>query len=177
MAPQLAVEHPQHVAVELGGHALGVVVGGDQAAGVLDQVGAEQQRVARAPARRPASARNRARLGGLEVADGAAEEGDEPAAAGGQRAEVVVEVADDAVDLDARVALGEHRRRPAQDALGHVEGDEAAQPPAWRRTASRRRRVLSDVPEPSSMTVSACRPRRRSSAATAREDLPLAPVG
>ena len=39
--------HVQHVAVELGGHAGGVVVGGHQAVGVLHQVGAEQERVAR----------------------------------------------------------------------------------------------------------------------------------
>ena len=39
-------EHAQHVAVELGGHAGGVVVGGDEAVDVLHEVGAEQERVA-----------------------------------------------------------------------------------------------------------------------------------
>ena len=43
---QLAVEHMQHVAVELGRHAGGVVVGGDEALGVLDQIGADHKRVA-----------------------------------------------------------------------------------------------------------------------------------
>ena len=39
--------HAQHVAVELGGDARGVVVGGHEPARVLHQVGAEQERVAR----------------------------------------------------------------------------------------------------------------------------------
>ena len=43
---ELAVEHAQHVAVELRGHARGVVVGGDEAVDVLHQVGAEQEGVA-----------------------------------------------------------------------------------------------------------------------------------
>ena len=43
---ELAVEHAQHVAVELGGHAGGVVVGGDEPVDVLHEVGAEQERVA-----------------------------------------------------------------------------------------------------------------------------------
>ena len=43
---QLPVDDPQHVAVELGGHARRVVVRAQEPAGVLDQVGAEQERVA-----------------------------------------------------------------------------------------------------------------------------------
>ena len=43
---ELAVEDREHVLVELGGDALGVVVGGLEAAAVLDQVGAEQEVVA-----------------------------------------------------------------------------------------------------------------------------------
>ena len=46
---QLAVEHVEHVAVELGGDPGGVVVGGDQAGPVLDQVGAEQEAGRRGP--------------------------------------------------------------------------------------------------------------------------------
>ena len=42
---QLAVEDVQHVAVERGGDPLGVVVGGQQAGPVLDQVGPEQEAV------------------------------------------------------------------------------------------------------------------------------------
>ena len=44
---ELAVEHEQHVAVELGGDPGAVVVGGDQPGPVLDQVGAEQEPVVR----------------------------------------------------------------------------------------------------------------------------------
>jgi hypothetical protein len=40
---ELAVDHAQDVAIELGGHAGGVVVGGLDDRRVLDQVGAEQQ--------------------------------------------------------------------------------------------------------------------------------------
>jgi len=47
IAVELAVEHPQDVLVELGGDAAGVVVGGLEAARLLDQVGAEQDPVAR----------------------------------------------------------------------------------------------------------------------------------
>ena len=44
---ELAVEHAEHVLVELGRDAGGVVVGGLERVAVLDQVGAEQQAVAR----------------------------------------------------------------------------------------------------------------------------------
>ena len=49
---ELAVEHAQHVAVELGGHAGGVVVGGDEPVDVLHEVGAEEERVAGLEGRR-----------------------------------------------------------------------------------------------------------------------------
>ena len=45
---ELSVDHPEHIAVELGGDALRVVVGGLQHRGVLDEVGSEQQAVIRA---------------------------------------------------------------------------------------------------------------------------------
>ena len=53
-APSSRLITSQHVEVELGGHAGRVVVGGDQHVRVLDQVGAEQQPVARLAARRAA---------------------------------------------------------------------------------------------------------------------------
>ena len=138
---QLAVEHPEHVAVELGGDAGRVVVGRDQASRVLDEVGAEQQRVTREQGRREVVEQTSA-IGGLVVADRAAEERNEPPAAGGDRAEVVVEVADDAVDLEAGVALGEVRGRPPEDALGHVERDEAPKLSARRERVEERARLV-----------------------------------
>ena len=47
VAVELAVEDVQDVAVELGGHTGGVVVGGDEPGGVLHEVGAEEQPVPR----------------------------------------------------------------------------------------------------------------------------------
>ena len=94
---QLAVDHRQQVAVERRGDAGGVVVGGLEHGRVLDQVGAEQQPVLRAQQRGRASAGTPPRAG-REVADRAAEEGDHARAlGGGQRVEVALEVAEDAV--------------------------------------------------------------------------------
>ncbi len=44
---ELAVDHGEHIAIEPGRHARAVVIGADQPAGVLDQVGAQQQGVTR----------------------------------------------------------------------------------------------------------------------------------
>ena len=82
---QLAVEHREHVAVELRRHALRVVVRGLQPRDVLHQVGARAGTRRRAPAAAATSSRKRARCGRLEVADGAAEEGDEPRPPRGRR--------------------------------------------------------------------------------------------
>ena len=98
---ELAVHDVQHVAVELGGDAGGVVVGGDEPVDVLHEVGAEQERVAGAePGRELGEERGARRR--REVADRAAEERDQAAAAGGQRAEVALEVADDGVHATRR---------------------------------------------------------------------------
>ena len=50
VGPELTVHDVQHVAVELGRDARRVVVGGDQAVGILHEVGAEEERVARGEA-------------------------------------------------------------------------------------------------------------------------------
>ncbi len=95
---QLAVQHRQHVLVELGGDAAGVVVGGLEAFPSLDQVGAEQEPVLGAHQLREAGEELVAGVR-IEVADRAAEEGDEAAAvAVGDALEVVLEVADQAAD-------------------------------------------------------------------------------
>ena len=80
---ELAVEDGEDVLVELGGDAGGVVVGGLEAGAVLDQVGAEQEVVAGAEQRRDPLEEGVA-LARVEVADRAAEEGDQPRA--GRRA-------------------------------------------------------------------------------------------
>nr|WP_245963640.1 hypothetical protein [Terracoccus luteus] len=100
VGPQLAVDDVQHVGDEGGGHPAAVVVGGDEPVGALDEVGAEQEPVAGLEA-----VVQRAEEGGalldVDVADGAAEEGDEPAAAPGQAPEVEGEVADEGLDREA----------------------------------------------------------------------------
>ena len=78
---ELAVEHAQHVAVELGGDALGVVVGRLEHARVLDEVGAHQQVVLRAEQARDL-AQEAAPAARREVADRAAEERDDARALG-----------------------------------------------------------------------------------------------
>ena len=81
---ELAVHHREHVLVELGGDALRVVVRGFEAVDVLHEIEAEQQVVVGAE---PVGdlAQELARAPGGEVADRAAEERDEPAAAAGDR--------------------------------------------------------------------------------------------
>ena len=66
---------------------------------------------------------------GLEVADGAAEEGDEPAAPGRQQRQVLLEVADHGVDLDAGVLRGDLLAGRGEHRLVDVEGHEAPQRP------------------------------------------------
>jgi hypothetical protein len=86
---------------------------------------------------------------GGQVADRAAEERDEPRAAVGELTEVRLEVADDRVDRDP-VLVGDRGRRGPQGGFADVEGGEGAQRPR----ASRSSRVFSEVPEPSSTSVS-----------------------
>ena len=78
---QLPVDHREHVLVELCGDSSAVVVGGLEPADVLHEIGAEQQAVAGLQSVGQIGEELFA-LGRLEVADRAAEEGDEPAAAG-----------------------------------------------------------------------------------------------
>ena len=103
---ELAVDDVQDVAVERRGDARGVVVGGLDDRRVLDEVGAEQQAVARRAATWPSRA-GTPPAAGQEVADRAAEERDDarcrPRA--GRSVEMALEVADDAVDAQPRVVL------------------------------------------------------------------------
>src|SRR5205085_9739975 len=96
-------------AVELGGDAGAVVVSRLQAVDVLDQVGAEQQRISGSHAGRHPGQEDSALVGG-QIADRAPEEGDHPPTAGGDAVEVVLEVAHDGVDVHALVLGGDGGR-------------------------------------------------------------------
>ena len=121
---ELAVEHREHVLVELGGDAAGVVVGGLEPRSVLDQVGAEQEAGPRGPSALAIRARNSRRWLRVEVADRAAEEGDQAAAvAVGDALEVVLEVADEAAHREARVLVDQQLGGLVGDLLGDVDRD------------------------------------------------------
>ena len=149
---ELAVEHVEDVLVELGGDPGGVVVGGLEPGPVLDQVGAEQEAVARVHQGRDPG-EERAPRRGAEVADRAAEEGDQRALLARHPLEVGLVVADDAVDAQAPYSSTSSRGGPPGDLLGDV--DRARRPRARRRRASRRAgtRVFAAEPEPSSIRV------------------------
>ena len=82
-APELVIQHPEHVPVELGGDALGVVVGRLDARDILPEIHAHEEAVTR-PHRRAHPREQPDRRRRIEVPDRAAEEGvTAPAAAGG----------------------------------------------------------------------------------------------
>ena len=166
------VQDREHVVVELGRDSGSVVVGGLERPPVLDQVGAQEEAVVgleqvRDPAQEAGA------LLRLEVADRAAEEGDQPRAA------------------RAGCARGRARsRRPcrgrrssyssaiasavvARDLLGDV--DRARRREGIRRRASRRaaRGSSRPSPEPSSISVAGPPRRVRDAGGVALEDRPL----
>ena len=143
-------------------------------AAVLHQVGAEQQVVA--GAHRGVAARRGTwrRSAGTQVADGAAQEGDEPSSrrsgsgrgGGGSRRPPRAP--------QPRVLLDEPGRGLAQELVAHVEGHVARAVGPDARMASSSSRVLSHAPAPSSTSVSA--PARPAiSAACSVEEPPLGP--
>jgi len=126
---EFGVQHGQDVLVERGGDPGGVVVGGDQCGRILYEIGAEQQRVAVAEA--PAhGGEELAALSGEQVADGAAEEGDEDPGIRALipwNAQVILKVGDHGVYGEARI-LGEHPPpRRQQGRLADVDGHVPAQ--------------------------------------------------
>ena len=126
---EVRVEHVQDVAVELRRHAGRVVVGGLEPGAVLDEVGADQQAVVRAE--QPATCAACAGALRGEVADRAAEERDRRAAARPARdpVEVALEVADDAVDREARDTRPRARRRVRTPTRRRRPGRSAQLPP------------------------------------------------
>ena len=86
--------------------------------------------------------------------------------------EVALEVADDGVDADAGILVGDGCGRVAQRRLADVERRRTAAACRRRASASSSSRVFSEVPDPSSTSVSA--PVTRGDVAGARvEDRPL----
>ena len=172
---QLRVHAREQVLVEGGGHAERIVVGEQQVALGLDEVGAEQQRVARAQG--PADLREElARGGRIEVADVRAEEEDEHRAAVGPVARGVAQpllvgraVADDRDVLEApERALGElERRRRDVDQVDRAPGAAAA------RSASAIIASFSPLPQPSSTSVTGSPTRRHHLRREPREQAPL----
>src|SRR5580698_8699017 len=131
---EFPVDHHEHVAVERGGHPGRVVVGAQQPADVLHQVGAQQERVPRTQ-RRADLCQEAGAYPGLEVADGGAYERDSPPPPGRNGPDVVLKITDERRDRQPgelggeRVAgLGEHGRVD-------VERDELAQGPAVQQRA------------------------------------------
>ncbi len=128
----------------------GVVVGGLERRAVLHQVGAEQEPVLGAEEVRDAREEAGA-LGGLEVADRAAEEGDHARALERHALEVALEVADQAVDGDpysAAIASAVSAVISSEMSTGAY----ARRHPAP-RIASRSTRVFAAEPDPSSINV------------------------
>jgi hypothetical protein len=95
--------------------------------GVLDQIGAEQQAVLRPQAAREGASEAPARAS-QEVAQRAAEEDHDPGSPRrGERVEVALEVAEDALHAHARVVLDELLGARAQHGFRDVEGDVAVE--------------------------------------------------
>ena len=128
---ELAVDHREDVAVERGRHPGRVVVGGFEDSDVLDEVRPEQEVVV-GPERRGEVAQEGAARARQEVADRAAEEGDDPGDPGRRGrdpVQVALEVADDPVDFEAGIGGEELFRAGTDDGAVDVEGDVAAQRP------------------------------------------------
>src|SRR5699024_8848801 len=125
---QFAVEHLEHVAVEIGGDARGVVIRRHQAGGFFDQVQSQEKYLTRVHrvgkvGEAPAALLRRV------VADRAAQERDQSGAGSGQQVEVAVDVGDDRLDGQPRALVRERGGRLAKRAATHVDGDVALQGP------------------------------------------------
>ena len=112
-----------------------------ETAGVLDEVGAEEERILVGHGgdhvREELGARRR-----RQVADGAAEERDQAPSAGGEQVEVVLEVADDGVDVEARVLGDDGAGCASKGRLADVEGNEPAQHAAVSQRGQEQARLL-----------------------------------
>ena len=130
-----------------------VVVGSLDQRGVLHEVDAEQESIARRESRGNGPEQTGA-AGRVEVPDRTAEERDQPALAGRDRRQVPFEVADDGVHADRRVPRGDCLGACPQHPARSRRADERSSVPG-RLSASRSSKVFSDVPAPSSTSVRA----------------------
>ena len=123
---EASVDDAQHVPVERGGDPGRVVVGPDEHFRVLHQIRAQQQPLplVQDVPHRPEEHRA---LGGQEVPDRAAEEGDDPGLPAGQEFEVLREVADDPAYLEARVVRRDRLGGVGQCRLRDVQRDKGFQ--------------------------------------------------
>ena len=132
---EFGAQHLDEVAIERGGHACRVVVGSGEPRRRLDQVGADQEVVARCHCR-PDAVEELAPFVLIEVADRSAEERDQ-ALTGHTRqdAERFGEVGGHRLHGRTRVVRRDRARRVGHDLLADVEGNEQ------QRTAVPRQRV------------------------------------
>ncbi len=117
---QFAVDDVEDVPVELGGDPGRVVVGADEASGVLDEVGAEEEEVTVVHGGADA-AEEPDPLGGRHVADRPAEEGDEAPLAAGQEGQVLLVVGDDGPDGQVRMVGGDPGGGLFEELAAHVD--------------------------------------------------------
>jgi len=117
---ELAIDDLENVAIEFRGDARAIVVRCFEHGRLLDEIGAEQEMLAR-----PQSSGDlRQKFVGpfrREVADRAAEENDQPPLAVRQRVEVPFVVGDHCVDLEPRIAGQQALCAGTQHGLAHVE--------------------------------------------------------
>ena len=123
---QLSVQDVQDVAVELGGHARGVVVGLDEGRRVLHQGRAQEQPLTLVQVVADRGEELGA-FGGDQVADRATEERDQAGGRAGEQRQVLGEVADHAVHGHRVVGGRQDPRGFPQRRLGDVEGDDLAE--------------------------------------------------
>ena len=126
---QAPVQNRQHVLVERRCYPVWVVVGEDESIVVFDQVGAEQEPVARCHGGHDVAQQFLALARG-KVSDGAAQQCDQAGAAAGDLVEVMFEVADYSVDVHVWIASDQRFGAGSQDAIADIERDESLELPS-----------------------------------------------
>src|SRR5258707_556295 len=117
---ELTIEDTEDVAVESCRNAPRVVVRGHQAVAILDEVDTEQEPVLRGE-RRIQVEQEAAALQGIEIADRAAEKGEQPAVRRRNAIKVTTEITNDGVDVKPRIRRGDVGRRGPKGRLTDIE--------------------------------------------------------
>ena len=149
---ELAVEDVEDIGDQRRREAGRVVVRRLDASAILDEVDAEEQQAVGPECAFRLRQKGRA-LVRLEEADRRAEEDDEPVAASRQAVQMPLEVAEQAEDLDAGVALREPGCRSAQRRDG---GFSQLPRPQWRRAFRQRSTRRAKAASSQAFTKSAC---------------------